>query len=54
MLLPNWLTGWLAFPLIILVFVIRIPNEEEKMVNQFGEEYSTYMKRTGGLIPRFK
>jgi len=54
LMLPNWLTGWMSLPLIILVFMLRIPNEEKMMVDQFGDEYRNYMEKTGGLFPRFK
>jgi protein-S-isoprenylcysteine O-methyltransferase Ste14 len=52
MMLPNWLVGWLSLPLIILVFKLRIPNEERMMMEQFGEEYGRYMEKTGGLFPK--
>jgi protein-S-isoprenylcysteine O-methyltransferase Ste14 len=52
MMLPNWLVGWLSLPLIILVFMLRIPNEERMMMEQFGEEYRRYMEKTGGLFPK--
>lgn len=52
MMLPNWLTGWLSLPLIVLVFVLRIPNEEQMMIEQFGDDYRRYMEKTGGLFPK--
>jgi protein-S-isoprenylcysteine O-methyltransferase Ste14 len=54
LMLPNWLAGWMSLPLIILVFVLRIPNEERMMVEQFGDEYRNYMENTGGLFPKIK
>ncbi len=46
--------------LVILFFVYsiwvnyrRIPSEEQMMIDQFGDEYLEYMKRTGRLIPSF-
>lgn len=36
---------------IILIFA-RIPKEEKMLLDQFGEEYRVYMKRTGRLLPR--
>jgi len=38
---------------IILIFV-RIPKEEQMLLEQFGDEYRAYMKRTGRLLPRFR
>lgn len=37
---------------IILIFA-RIPKEEQMLLDQFGDEYRAYMKRTGRLLPRF-
>jgi len=36
----------------IVVLVRRIPKEEEMMIQEFGEEYRAYMRRTGRLFPR--
>ena len=34
-----------------LQFLLRIRGEETMMVQQFGDEYRQYMKRTGRLLP---
>ncbi len=54
LLSANWLMA-VAFllPFTIGVFV-RLPSEEEMMIEQFGDTYREYMKRTGRLIPRFR
>jgi protein-S-isoprenylcysteine O-methyltransferase Ste14 len=46
--------------LVILFFVfsiwvnyMRIPKEEQMLIQQFGDEYLEYMKRSGRLLPRF-
>ena len=36
----------------IIVFAFRIPKEEQMLIEVFGEEYKTYMQRTGGLFPK--
>jgi protein-S-isoprenylcysteine O-methyltransferase Ste14 len=36
----------------IIVLALRIPKEEQMMIEVFGEEYKTYMQRTGGLFPK--
>lgn len=45
----------LLFPinyvLALLLILMRIPKEERMLLNQFGEEYRAYMKRTGRLLP---
>ena len=51
----------IASDLLVLVFFAfsiwvnyqRIPSEEEMMIEQFGDEYREYIKRTGRLAPRF-
>ena len=37
-----------------LLYFVRVGDEEGLMLEQFGEEYSEYMKRTGRLIPKLK
>jgi len=52
-LLPNWVAGFSALVPFTLLYVVRRPREEQMMCNIFGDEYRTYMQRTGRLIPRF-
>ena len=52
LLLPNWLAGWAFLLLSIPLYIIRIPKEEQMMLEHFGDEYSAYKSRTGRLIPR--
>ena len=52
LLLSNWLAGWAFLVLSFPLYVIRIPKEEQMMLEHFGEEYRQYKTRTGMLIPR--
>jgi len=52
MLLQNWLAGLSALVPFTLLYLIRTPREEQMMLSIFGDEYRTYMQRTGRLIPR--
>lgn len=52
LLLHNWVAGWAALAAVTLLYVVRIPHEEKMMLDSFGEEYRTYMRHTGGVIPR--
>jgi protein-S-isoprenylcysteine O-methyltransferase Ste14 len=36
----------------IVVLALRIPKEEQMLIETFGEEYKKYMQRTGGLFPK--
>lgn len=47
----NWLmavSGIVGF----IFLLLRLPQEEAKLIEQFGDEYRVYMQRTGGLFPR--
>ena len=35
-----------------LLYVLRVPEEERMMVEEFGEQYRQYMKKTGRIIPK--
>ena len=52
LLLSNWLAGWAFLVLSVPLYIIRIPKEEQMMLEHFGEEYREYMSRTGRLVPR--
>lgn len=54
LLLWNWIAGFLLLVLFTPLYVIRVPREETMMLETFGEEYKTYMERTGKIIPQFK
>ena len=36
-----------------LLLVVRVPREEQMMLEQFGDEYREYMNRTGRFIPKW-
>jgi protein-S-isoprenylcysteine O-methyltransferase Ste14 len=33
--------------------VTRVNDEEQMMIEQFGDEYINYMQKTGRFFPRF-
>jgi protein-S-isoprenylcysteine O-methyltransferase Ste14 len=37
---------------VIAGLLIRVPKEEKMMIEEFGEEYRKYMKRTERFFPR--
>ncbi len=53
LLLHNWIVGWSGLILFVLVYLLRVPNEEKLMLDKFGDAYRDYMQTTGGVIPRF-
>lgn len=52
LLLQNWIAG----PVTLLVFApfyfLRVPQEEQLMIEHFGAAYRAYMARTGRIVPR--
>ena len=54
LLLQNWIAGFSMLVFQVLLYVYRIPREEKMMLDTFGEDYRSYMKRTGRFIPHFK
>jgi protein-S-isoprenylcysteine O-methyltransferase Ste14 len=60
--LIGFLTGialvtanWFFIALLVVslvVLALRIPKEEQMMIEDFGEEYKVYMQRTGRLFPK--
>ena len=52
-LLQNWIAGFSMLVCLLPQLVNRIRGEEQMMLEHFGEEYRSYMDRTGRLIPRF-
>jgi protein-S-isoprenylcysteine O-methyltransferase Ste14 len=38
--------------LIIAGLIVRVPKEEQMMIQEFGEEYITYAHRTGRFLPK--
>jgi len=53
MLINNWLAGVAALLAVSLLYWLRLPHEEKMMLDHFGDEYQRYMRRTGGVWPRF-
>ena len=54
LLIENWLAGLALLVTFLPLCLIRIPREEEMMLESFGEEYRQYMNHTGRLIPRLR
>jgi protein-S-isoprenylcysteine O-methyltransferase Ste14 len=52
LLLPSLIAGPLALVLILAVIHLRIPREEQAMLEKFGDTYSQYMKMTGRIFPK--
>jgi len=44
----------LFFAFTIWVNYRRIPREEQMLIQEFGDEYLEYIKRSGRLLPQFR
>ena len=49
----NWLVGLAWIISVALDGAVRIRYEERVMAEKFGGQYREYMRRTGGILPRF-
>lgn len=52
LLLQNWLAGPLNLLVFTVFYIIRLQAEEKMMLETFGSQYSEYMQKVGGLIPK--
>ena len=53
LLAANWFTGLTSISVLVMLLV-RLPKEEAKLIEQFGDEYREYMRQTGRLLPRLE
>lgn len=54
LLLQNWIAGFSLLLLQVSLYAHRVPREERMMLDTFGEEYRSYMERTGRFTPRLR
>ncbi len=50
----NLFVGVFGIAAWTLLYIVRIDDEEAMLLEEFGEEYREYMKRTGRLFPKLK
>ena len=53
-LLHNWIAGPALLVSFLPLYFLRVPHEEQMMLDQFGEEYRQYVNGTGRIIPRWR
>lgn len=54
LLSANWIVALSYMMPTASLYLIRVSDEEEMMIGQFGDEYRQYMTRTGRLIPKLR
>jgi len=47
----NWVVGIVAPVTWGILYFIRLPDEEKMMIEEFGDQYKDYMRRTKRIIP---
>jgi protein-S-isoprenylcysteine O-methyltransferase Ste14 len=53
LLLQNWLAGPISLIVFIPSYLLRVRAEEKMMLDTFGDQYREYMKKVGGVIPKW-
>ncbi|MFH1920047.1 MAG: hypothetical protein ABIP48_09200 [Planctomycetota bacterium] len=54
LLLQNWIAGPSMLAVFLPFYLLRVPHEERMLLAHFGEEYRSYVNRTGRIIPRLR
>ena len=52
LLLQNWIAGWLNLIVFIFFYTFRVRAEEQMMLEQFGDQYRSYMQKVGAVFPK--
>ncbi len=51
LLMHNWLAGMGGLMAFGLLYFLRIPKEEQMMLQHFGDEYRAYCEQTNRIVP---
>lgn len=54
LLLHNWVAGLAGVVGFVPLYLLRVPREEQMMLEHFGEAYQAYVARTGRIVPRVR
>ncbi len=54
LLLQNWIAGWGFLVSLLPLYWVRIEEEEQMMLDEFGDSYRSYTRKTGRLFPKRK
>jgi protein-S-isoprenylcysteine O-methyltransferase Ste14 len=52
LLSANWIAALAYLLPVTIMYLVRVSDEEQMMIEQFGNEYREYMRRTGRLMPK--
>ncbi|MCK5001517.1 MAG: isoprenylcysteine carboxylmethyltransferase family protein, partial [Gammaproteobacteria bacterium] len=52
LLIHNWLAGPPSLIAIALIYPFRVDQEEQQLIEHFGDKYREYQKTTGRILPK--
>jgi len=52
LLIHNWIAGPAFLVIFLPLYFLRVPREENLMLETFKDQYRQYMHKTGRIIPR--
>lgn len=52
LLLQNWIVGFSSLAGFLPFYFMRVKAEEQLMLEQFGDQYRSYMQKVGGIFPK--
>lgn len=52
LLLQNWIAGFINLLVFVPFYFLRVREEERLMLEQFGDQYRSYMQRVGAVLPK--
>ena len=52
LMLQNWIGGPAAIITFLIVYLVRMPVDEQRAMEFYGHSYLDYMDRTNSLLPR--
>lgn len=53
LVLDNWVVWAFGVAAWATLYYIRVPREEAMLIDEFGDKYKKYMRRTGAIFPKF-
>jgi protein-S-isoprenylcysteine O-methyltransferase Ste14 len=53
LLLQNWIVGFSSLLVFIPFYFLRVQAEEQLMLEQFGDQYRSYMQKVGGVFHKW-
>lgn len=52
LLSANWIVAATNIVAVTLMYLARVRDEEQMLIDQFGDKYREYMRHTGRLLPK--